>query len=311
SAVRCAMPKRAAPRPSRAHDRLAAHLGLDRVGDEALLVGGMMQALELRRRRPAIAAEGDLGAQGDHRHGHPALFVFLHDAHGCIGIAVHHEALLRRERQEKQHMAARQGRDERLLRIHRRRVGQRRPHDLRRRGGRHLDAAVEPPRMAAAVAIVQKVLPATLPENLCRVPTHALPPALPRRTIAPRRQPPARPGPDRSKPGSRLLPPPPDHASRRHSDRLSTTCVALSLVSNALLRPPGTGRSRRHSAASLRFSSSFTCPGLALPPVAFITWPTKNPNSLSLPERYSASCFGLAAITWSMTCSMAPVSVIC
>ena len=33
------------------------------------------------------------------------------------------------------------------------------------------------------------------------------------------------------------------------------------------------------------FSKSLSCAGLALPPVAFMTWPTKKPNSLSLPER--------------------------
>ena len=42
---------------------------------------------------------------------------------------------------------------------------------------------------------------------------------------------------------------------------------------------------RRHVPASMRFNSSFTCAGFAFPPVAFITWPTKKPKSLSLPER--------------------------
>ena len=36
---------------------------------------------------------------------------------------------------------------------------------------------------------------------------------------------------------------------------------------------------------SFFLSNSFTCCGLALPWVAFITWPTKKANSLSLPER--------------------------
>ena len=36
---------------------------------------------------------------------------------------------------------------------------------------------------------------------------------------------------------------------------------------------------------SFFFSSSLSCAGLALPPVAFMTWPTKKPKSLSLPER--------------------------
>ena len=39
------------------------------------------------------------------------------------------------------------------------------------------------------------------------------------------------------------------------------------------------------SQLSFFFNSSLSCAGLALPPVAFMTWPTKKPNSLSLPER--------------------------
>src|SRR5688572_774638 len=62
---------------------------------------------------------------------------------------------------------------------------------------------------------------------------------------------------------------------------------------------------------SLRFRSSLSWAGFALPWVAFITCPTKKPNSLSLPLRYSASCFGLAAMIASIACSIAPVSVIC
>ena len=46
----------------------------------------------------------------------------------------------------------------------------------------------------------------------------------------------------------------------------------------------GPGR-RETQPASFFFSSSLSCAGLALPRVAFITWPTKKPNSLSLPER--------------------------
>jgi hypothetical protein len=36
---------------------------------------------------------------------------------------------------------------------------------------------------------------------------------------------------------------------------------------------------------SFFLSSSFSWAGFALPPVAFITWPTKKPKSLSLPAR--------------------------
>src|SRR5688572_1039823 len=62
---------------------------------------------------------------------------------------------------------------------------------------------------------------------------------------------------------------------------------------------------------SFFFNNSFTCAGFALPPVTFITCPTKKPNSLSLPERYCASCCGFAAITSSMVFSIAELSVIC
>ncbi len=41
----------------------------------------------------------------------------------------------------------------------------------------------------------------------------------------------------------------------------------------------------RHDPESIFFSSSFSCAGFALPAVAFIAWPTKKPNSFSLPAR--------------------------
>src|SRR6266496_3659849 len=48
-------------------------------------------------------------------------------------------------------------------------------------------------------------------------------------------------------------------------------------------------------------SLSFTIFGFALPFEAFITCPTKNPNKVSLPDRYCSSCGAFAAITSSMT----------
>ena len=58
---------------------------------------------------------------------------------------------------------------------------------------------------------------------------------------------------------------------------------------------------RPGSARSFAFSTSFTRAGLPLPCMAFITWPTKKPNSLSLPERYSATLSAFAASTASIT----------
>ena len=44
---------------------------------------------------------------------------------------------------------------------------------------------------------------------------------------------------------------------------------------------------------SFFFSSSLSCAGLALPPVAFMTWPTKKPNSLSLPDAVVGELAGI------------------
>src|SRR6056297_404444 len=52
------------------------------------------------------------------------------------------------------------------------------------------------------------------------------------------------------------------------------------------------------------------CRRLALPPVAFITWPTNQPASLGFCWAFS-TCAGLAAMISSTACSIAPVSVTC
>src|SRR3990170_3781091 len=59
---------------------------------------------------------------------------------------------------------------------------------------------------------------------------------------------------------------------------------------------------------SLARNRSLTICGLALPAIAFITWPTKKPNSASLPLLYCATLSALAAITSSAAASIAPVS---
>jgi hypothetical protein len=62
---------------------------------------------------------------------------------------------------------------------------------------------------------------------------------------------------------------------------------------------------------SFFFSSSLTCAGLALPLLAFMTWPTRALKAFSLPARNSSTDFWLAASTSSIIASMAPVSVTC
>ena len=61
---------------------------------------------------------------------------------------------------------------------------------------------------------------------------------------------------------------------------------------------------------SNRRKISFTACGFACPRVAFITWPTKNLNTPSLPPLYLATLSGFFAITSRAACSIAEVSVI-
>src|SRR5262245_24949433 len=56
-------------------------------------------------------------------------------------------------------------------------------------------------------------------------------------------------------------------------------------------------------------SSSPTSWGFALPPVTFMTWPTRKPRTLSFPERNSATCAGHRASTSATACSSAPRSL--
>src|SRR5262249_40151479 len=62
---------------------------------------------------------------------------------------------------------------------------------------------------------------------------------------------------------------------------------------------------------SLRFKISVTTGTLAWPRVARIACPTRKFITVVLPPRYCSTCFGFCAITSSMTCSSAPVSLIC
>ena len=54
------------------------------------------------------------------------------------------------------------------------------------------------------------------------------------------------------------------------------------------LRTSATGRlkSLYEGESSSRLSSALASLGLALPPLPFITWPTRNPNVFWLPARY-------------------------
>src|SRR4029077_11163111 len=61
---------------------------------------------------------------------------------------------------------------------------------------------------------------------------------------------------------------------------------------------------------SLRFNTSLTACGLALPPDALIAWPTNHPIAFGL-VLASATLSGFLAMMSSMTFSIAPMSVTC
>src|SRR5512135_322819 len=97
--------------------RLHDHLGLDRVGDEATVMGALLKLPQFLGAGRPLAAEADLGAQGHLRHGRISGRVLPQDADRLIPVAVHHVPLLGGEGQEGQHLAAGEAGDERLLGI--------------------------------------------------------------------------------------------------------------------------------------------------------------------------------------------------
>src|SRR5262249_1302027 len=73
------------------------HLGFDRVGNETILVGGMVHLVELIRAGRAISTPANLRAKLDTRDG-LALGVFLHVANRLVFVRIEHELLLARDR---------------------------------------------------------------------------------------------------------------------------------------------------------------------------------------------------------------------
>ena len=130
------------------------------VQSRELLGGGLLLA-ELHRRPQRHA-----------RHRELACFVLLHDADRRVLVALDHEAPARGDREERQHVAARHGRHERLLRIHQRRVAEERRR--RRRGD--LDPAVERPGVIARVRLVADVAAAAAPGDIRLVLGHGMAP---------------------------------------------------------------------------------------------------------------------------------------
>src|SRR5262245_33953634 len=81
-------------------DRLGAYVSLDRVGDEALLVGAVVHRLEFVVARLALAAELELGVESNNRDGNLAGLVFCQLTNCLIAIFLDHKAPLGRDVQE-------------------------------------------------------------------------------------------------------------------------------------------------------------------------------------------------------------------
>lgn len=143
---------------------------LHRIGEEAEFVC-LVVHLFLELTAWNFTGVADLRAQLDAADHHPAIDL-LHHAHRIIDIAVDADALLRRDPEIEQHVAAGERRDIGLLRIDIffDGIGQR--HIMRRCGSRHRDAAVECPAMTTAVAPVGKATLAQLPRHLRRKRRH-------------------------------------------------------------------------------------------------------------------------------------------
>ena len=100
--------------------------------------------------------------QFDACDGELAVRVPFNAPDGVVFVAVDNEPPVRRQREKRQHVAARQRCDKRGLGIDALRIAQ-----IRRRGGsRHLDAVIEPPDMVATVILIAEVGVVTRPFNV-------------------------------------------------------------------------------------------------------------------------------------------------
>ncbi len=134
----------------RRHD---ADFSCHRVSDKALVVRLIVQPVEVCLRRLLGAAVGNIRVQFDTRDGELAVGVLFKLPDCVVLVAVDDKTPVRRQREKRQHMAARQRRDERRLGIDALRIAQ-----IRGRGGtEHLDAVVEPPHVVEAVILIAEV----------------------------------------------------------------------------------------------------------------------------------------------------------
>ena len=141
------------------------HGGLNGVGDEALLVRQKMQALLVGGSGQFVAAVGDLRMKSNRTHPRHTSVVLCQHANGLVMVAVHLETLPASQRQIREHVAARNCRDIRLLRVNAGRIRVGRGHNGRRRRGWHPETPVEAPGMLARILALQEFWTRALPTD--------------------------------------------------------------------------------------------------------------------------------------------------
>src|SRR6476620_437203 len=94
-------------------------------------------------------------------------------------------------------------------------------------------------------------------------------------------------------------------APQRVRLRFSLPCGLVGCLFEQPVRP------QSHLYPSFFLNNSFTFPGFAFPPLAFITCPTRNPSTCCLPSLNCATCAGLFSNTSSMIFASSPSSETC
>ena len=129
----------------------------------------IVQLPRFRRSRHTISSVLNPGRQNDSADPRSATFILGHFADRVVVVCGDLVSASRCQVQEREHVAARDGGDERLFGVNGGRIRVRRP-DHRRRGRRLNDRpAVERPRVLARVPPASKIATVALPRDCCLV----------------------------------------------------------------------------------------------------------------------------------------------
>ena len=99
-----------------------SYVGFDGIGDVALFVRRLMKLLFIRWRRQLLSTVCDLGVERDEAHPRNTSLVPGHHADRFVLVVIDLKSQFRGHVEIGQHVATRNCRDERLFRVHVRRV---------------------------------------------------------------------------------------------------------------------------------------------------------------------------------------------